>query len=306
MHKTRIIILIICWPFLRAYPNLPADTILLRNHVDALSKTNGYRNYKNLDALNEAASYIYNCFSLYADTVYYQYFDVKGTSYKNVICSFGPPDAGIIVIGAHYDVAGNQQGADDNASGVAGLLELARMLKGGKLNYRVEIVAFSLEEPPYFMTEYMGSYVHARSLYEKKADVYGMVCFDLIGYFSDEKRSQKYPVPLLSLFYGRKGNYITLVNKFGKGSFARRFTRKFRHVAEVRTKKFSGPKFVSGVDFSDHLNYWNLGYSATFVTNTAFYRNKNYHTAGDVPETLDYKRMAKVIDAVYNSILLMK
>lgn len=306
MLKSRIIIIVICLPVLLAFSSPPADTVLLHNHVNALSKTNGYRNCRDLDVLNEAAAYIYNCFSLYADTVYCQSYDVKGTSYKNVICSFGPPDAGIIVIGAHYDVAGNQQGADDNASGVAGLLELARMLKGEKLNYRIEIVAYSLEEPPYFKTEFMGSYIHARSLYEKKADVYGMICFDLIGYFSDEKRSQKYPLPLLSLVYGRKGNYITLVNKFGKGTFARRFTRKFRHVAEVKTKKFSGPKFVPGVDFSDHLNYWELGYSATFVTNTAFYRNNNYHTAGDIPETLDYKRMAEVIDAVFDSLLLLK
>ena len=306
MRKTRIFIIFIFLPFFHAHCILPADTVLLSKHINALSKTDGYRNYKNLDILNEAAAYIYNCFSLYADTVYYQDYDVKGTTYKNVICSFGPSGASVIVIGAHYDVAGNQQGADDNASGVAGLLELARMLKGEKLNFRIEIVAYSLEEPPYFKTEFMGSYVHARSLYDKKAHVYGMICFDLIGYFSDEKKSQKYPLPLLSLIYGRKGNFITLVNKFCKGPFARRFTRKFRHVAEVRTKKFSGPKFIAGIDFSDHRNYWELGYSATFITNTAFYRNNNYHTAGDIPETLDYKRMAQVIDAVYDSILLLK
>ncbi|NTW32841.1 MAG: M28 family peptidase [Bacteroidetes bacterium] len=129
------------------------------------------------------------------------------------MCSFGTDNKKRIIIGAHDDVCDQQEGADDNASGVIGLLELSRLLKGQKLNYRIDLVAYSLEEPPYFKTEYMGSYIHAKSLVESKADVYGMVSLEMIGYFKDEKKSQSYPIKPLSILYGNKGNFITLVKK---------------------------------------------------------------------------------------------
>jgi hypothetical protein len=129
-----------------------------------------------------------------------------------------------------------------------------------------------------------------------------MISLEMIGYFKDEKRSQSYPVKLLSLFYGNRGNYITLVKKFGAGQFARRFGRKYKSTGSIRAKKFTGPPALAGIDFSDHLNYWKFGFSALMVTDTSFFRNKNYHTAGDTMETLDIARMAKVIDGVYNAL----
>jgi Zn-dependent M28 family amino/carboxypeptidase len=113
-------------------------------------------------------------------------------------------DAKTIVIGAHYDVCQEQEGADDNASGVVGLLELARLLKNEKLKYKIELVAYTLEEPPFFRTEYMGSFIHAQSLQQAKTDVLGMICLEMIAYFSDKKGSQEYPIGLMSLFYGKK------------------------------------------------------------------------------------------------------
>ena len=208
-----------------------------------------------------------------------------------------------IIIGAHYDVCNNQEGADDNGSGVVGLLELSRMLKGQKLNYRIDIVAYSLEEPPYFKTEYMGSYIHAKSLVDNKIDVFGMVSLEMIGYFKDEKKSQNYPIKFLSIFYGSRGNYITLVNKFGSGKFSHKFCRKFKSFKLLRTKKFTGPESLQGVDFSDQLNYWKFGFSALMITDTSFYRNQNYHTRLDTMEKLDLNRMAKVIDSVFDSLI---
>jgi hypothetical protein len=283
-----------------------ADTNLIKQHFVSITKDEVHRNHKNVQQLNKIADYIRQEFLKYADTVYYQPYRVNGNVYKNVICSFGTANAKRIVVGAHYDVCEEQEGADDNASGVIGLLELARLLKNQPLNYQIDLVAYTLEEPPYFRSNYMGSYIHAKSLSDQNIDVYGMVCLEMIGYFSDEKKSQEYPLGILSLFYGNKGNYITMVNKSGAGKFAKQFSRKYKKTKEIKTKKFTGPERLQGVDFSDHLNYWKFGYSAMMVTNTAFYRNKNYHETTDTMETLDFYRMSKVINGVFKVLIQMK
>lgn len=256
--------------------------------------------------LNAVAHYIYTDFEKYADSVYYQPYQVGNQTYKNVVCVFGSKNKQTIVVGAHYDVCGDQDGADDNASGVVGLLELAKLLKGQSLKHRIEIVAYTLEEPPYFRSEHMGSYIHAKSLYENKTDVYGMFCLEMIGYFDDSKKSQEYPLGILSLFYGNKGNYITLVNKFSKGTFSRKFSHKFKRQQSIRTKKFIGPAKLPGIDFSDHLNYWAFNFSALMITDTGFYRNKNYHETTDTLEKLDLSRMSQVITTVYQTLIEMK
>lgn len=282
-----------------------SDTTIIRSHLIALTKTERSRTYYNVQQLNQTAAYIEKVFKQYADSVWIQEYPANGNIYRNVVCSFGLNKKKRIVIGAHYDVCGEQEGADDNASGVAGLLELARMLRGQPLPYRIDLVAFSLEEPPYFRTQYMGSYVHAQSLAEAKTELYGMICFDMIGYFSQERKSQSYPLGLLSLFYGKKGNYITLIKRFGGGSFARRFARRYKSCAPIRAKKFSAPAKAPGVSYSDHANYWSLDYSALLITDTSIYRNRNYHSPGDTIETLDLASMAKVIDGVLMTLKRM-
>ncbi len=274
------------------------DTNILKTELIHLTKTKSFRTYNNPSQLDRTAEYIDSVFKNYSDSLEMQPFLVSGKLYNNVICSFGTQNNKRIIIGAHYDVCGPQEGADDNASGIAGLLELARQLKGKKLNYRIDLVAYTLEEPPYFKSEYMGSYIHAKSLVDNKIDVFGMISLEMIGYFSDEKNSQSYPLKFLSLIYGKKGNYITMVNKFTSGHFARSFSRKYKSKASIRTKKFKAPKVLRGIDFSDHLNYWKFGFSALMITDTAFYRNHNYHQKTDTLETLDLKRMAEVIDGV--------
>ena len=286
-----------------ATTSTPTDTTLIKSHLIKLTKTNTFRTYNQIDQLNATAQFIHDIFDNYSDSVYFQEYNVKGKTYKNVICSFGPPDAKRIIVGAHYDVCGNQEGADDNASGVVGLLELARLLKGKKLQYRVDLVAYTLEEPPFFRTQYMGSYIHAKSLYENNIEVYGMVSVEMIGYFKDEKRSQHYPVKLLSVFYGNKGNYITLVKKFKAGKFTKKFCKKYKSAKPIKTKKFTAPPSLPGIDFSDHLNYWNFGYSAFMITDTSFFRNHNYHEDTDTMDTLDISRMAKVIDGIFEVLV---
>lgn len=280
-----------------------SDTVLIRQHLVALTQTPGFRNYRDLQTLNRAAAYVKTEFEKYSQHVSVQEYRVEGQAYQNIVCSFGPENAPRIIVGAHYDVCENQQGADDNASGTTGLLELARMLQHEKLQVRIDLVAYTLEEPPYFRTKHMGSYVHAKSLKDARVPVLGMVSLEMIGYFKDEKGTQDYPVGALKLIYGSKGNYITLVRKFGAGKFARQFNGQFHKTDLIRTKSFVGPAALPGIDFSDHLNYWAFGFSALMVTDTAFYRNKNYHQPTDTLETLDLNRMAKVIDSVYETLL---
>ena len=287
-------------PFLKAQK---ADTNLVYNHLYNITKTNGYRNYTNLKVLNQTADYIKAHFEKYADTVWFQEFEAAGKVYKNVICSFGTTLKKRIIVGAHYDVCGNQQGADDNASGLVGLLELARLLKDQPTNHRIDLVAYTLEEPPFFRSEFMGSFIHAQSLKDNKTEVYGMISLEMIGYFKEEKKTQEYPIGLLSLFYGNRGDYITLVKKYGAGRFTRKFCQHYKSTKTIKTKKFAGPKGLVGIDFSDHLNYWKMGYSALMLTDTSFYRNKNYHEVTDTMETLDIPKMTKVIDGVFDTLL---
>ena len=298
---------------LKNYPRL-SDTTRIKSDLISITSTARSRNYINLDALNKVAAYIKTELQKEApsprnrdaSTVEEQKFDVKGTEYKNIIASFGPKDAERIIIGAHYDVCGNQEGADDNASGVAGLLELARLLKDKPLKYRFDLVAYTLEEPPFFRTEYMGSAVHAKYLKDNNIPVKGMVCLEMLGYYDDTEGSQKYPLGFLKWFYGSKGDFITVVEKMNSGSFAKEFRKNMLKEQTIRTKKFKAPGALTGVDFSDHLNYWQYGYSAVMITNTAFYRNKNYHKTGDTLEKLNIGHIGLVIDGVFRALMALR
>lgn len=277
----------------------------IRHDVATLANTPQPRNSYHMESLNMAASYIKEEFSKVSERVTEQTYQVGANTFKNIICSFGPLNGERIVIGAHYDVCDDQQGADDNASGVAGLLELARLFDSLQtpLQYRVDLVAYSLEEPPYFRSESMGSHIHAKSLKDSNVVVKAMLCLEMIGYFSDKKGSQDYPVGLLHLFYPNKGNFIAVVGKLGKGQLSRTVKKGIKASSGIEAVSINAPSSLPGIDFSDHLNYWNFNYPAVMITNTAFYRNKNYHQVTDTPNTLDYQKMAEVIKGVYGAVI---
>jgi hypothetical protein len=280
------------------------DKTIVSKHLKYIIEDCPDRNFANTKSLNKCAEYIFNVFAKYGDSTVYQEFYADDSLYRNVITSFGPKNAERIIIGAHYDVCGNQDGADDNASGTVGLLELARLLsESTNLNKRIDLVAYTLEEPPFFRTEFMGSYVHANYLKENNIPVYGMICLEMIGYFNDTKGSQRYPLGVLKLFYGSRGDYITCVRRFSGGKMARMFKHKFNNKKLIRTKSFTGPANLTGIDFSDHLNYWHFDYSAVMITNTGFFRNQNYHEETDKIETLDIDRMSAVILQTYQTVL---
>jgi hypothetical protein len=280
-----------------------SDYKVIESHLKAITKTDGYRNYQNTDVLNKVADYIHGVYADFCDTAYFQEYYVGETQYKNVIGVINPEIEERLIIGAHYDVAGDQEGADDNASGVVGLLELARLLQNSDLKYRIELVAYTLEEPPFFRTKQMGSYIHAKSLYDTHAKVKGMICLEMIGYFADGPNTQEYPLPHKKIVYGDEGNYILIVQNFEGGGFSKSIKSSMKKADLIETKSIKLPGSVTGVDFSDHLNYWDFGYKAVMITNTAFYRNKNYHEETDKMETLDIKRMSSVIDEVYYAVI---
>lgn len=274
----------------------------VKNKLEAIINTENPRNYKNTNALNKVASYIKSELNKVCDTTVYQPFLVEGNEYKNVIGSLGIENKERIIIGAHYDVCGNSDGADDNASGVVGLLELAHKLSKEKLKYRIDFVAYSLEEPPFFKTKEMGSYIHAKSLNDNKIPVKGMICLESIGYYSDKPNSQTFPLPMLSLKYGTKADFITVVQDSSAKEFSEQVNTLMLSNQLIRTENFKGASSISGVDYSDHLNYWKFHYDAVMITNTAFFRNKNYHTENDKLETLDLGKMSLLIEQLFEVI----
>ncbi|MCC3156977.1 M28 family peptidase [Hymenobacter sp. 15J16-1T3B] len=287
-------------------PAAPADTLRLRRHLTYLVSTPQPRNYQHVAVLDSVAAYLGREMRRSGARVAEQPYDVDGRTYRNVVASFGPEAGPRLVVGAHYDVCGDQPGADDNGSGVAALLELGRLLgQQPALAQRIDLVAYTLEEPPYFRTRRMGSYVHAQSLHAARVPVRGMVALEMLGYYDDRPGSQHYPFGPLQLLYGGRGNYVTAVRKLGGGRFARQFSRHYDRAAGLPVKRFIGPAWLPGVDFSDHLNYWQFGYSALLLTDTAFYRNRNYHRAADSLEKLDLGRLALATDAVLAALLRM-
>lgn len=275
----------------------------LKNDVRMLSETLAPRGERLADNLDKKAAFIREEFEKTGAKVSEQVFTVNGANYRNVIAIFGAESPERIVVGAHYDTAGGHPGADDNSSGVAGLLELARLLSKTELPVQVELVAYSLEEPPFFGTDKMGSYFHAKSLHEKNFKVRLMICLEMIGYFSDAANTQDYPISLLGLIYPSTGNYAAVVGNLGNGWTVRNIKSEILKSVTAPVYSINAPSFVEGVDFSDHRNYWQFGYNAVMITDTAFYRNKNYHTHNDTWEKLDYERMAQVVDATYAVVI---
>jgi hypothetical protein len=305
-------LLILAWavatqPLFRSFPlrnDIPAvNSSKLKNHVKILAEDIFPRDSNHPQNLDRAASYIRERFIESHGAVIEQSFEVKGKTYRNIIASFGPRIGERIIVGAHYDTSGELPGSDDNASGVAGLLELAAMLGNRPLHKRVDLVAFSLEEPPYFNTEYMGSAIHAKSLKKQNVVVRMMISLEMIGFFIDAPNSQRFPLPLLDLAYPNQGNFICVVSKLGLGSFVRHTKKAMRMAAPLPVYSLNAPASSPGINLSDHINYWRQGYDALMITDTAFMRNARYHTAEDKPDTLDYKRMAMVVQGVYAAVL---
>lgn len=203
------------------------------------------------------------------------------------------PDERIIVVGAHYDTRAETPGADDNASAVAVGLELARHFKNRPARYGLRFSFFPNEESPFFGSEEMGSLQFARLIGERRDHVIGMFSLEMLGYYSDEPGSQRYPTPF-SYFYPDVGNFLAFVGNLDSRLWVRATVKAFRQVARIPSEGMAAPSFVQDAGRSDHWAFWQAGIPALMITDTANFRNPNYHRPTDRPETLDYHRMALV------------
>ncbi len=272
----------------------------LRLAVTNISREIGVRTYQDLDRLEKTVKYISAELSGSGCQVITQPFQFGGKTYRNVIAELKgtrTPEQ-VLVIGAHYDTVRTSPGADDNASGVAGLLGLARLFRNKPLGRTVRFAAFALEEPPAYRTKNMGSYHYAASLKKGREQVMGMVCLEMIGFFCDRPGSQHYPIPFMNLKFPKTGNYIAMVGNRRSKVFTMKIAGSFRKATDLPLVTLNAPAIVVGIDFSDHWSFGKFGYPAFMVTDTAFYRNPNYHSPSDLPDTLDYNRMAKVVEGL--------
>ena len=276
-----------------------ADAAVLESHVRFLASTDSPRSWRHAAGLERASEYIAGVFSGTRAACSRQRYRARATPTENAVARFGPAAGRLIVVGAHYDVFGDLPGADDNASGVAGLLELARLLDTRHLASPVELVAYSTEEPPFFGGPDMGSAVHAASLVETGVSVGAMITLEMIGYFSPSQPDNAF---LLHLVYPHAGDFVSIVGRWSERDLVRAAKKCFRGASDLPVVSYSGPTAV-GADLSDHRNYWAAGYPAVMVTDTAYLRNPNYHTTNDLPSTLDYRRMAMVVDGVLSTVV---
>lgn len=274
----------------------------LSHTVRILSQDIGARNYAFYGNLRRAAQYIKESFSNLGYAVEEWSYAMEGKGFSNIFVSITKkPFNEYLLIGAHYDSCFNP-GADDNASGVAGLLELARQLKDVPINTNVMLVAFVNEEPPFFATENMGSRVFVRQLKEKGIKVRAAIVLEMIGFYTDQPFSQKY-LPPLGLFYPNRGNFIALVGNFHSKGIVDFIRKDFQNHRYFPIEALAAPGFIPGINFSDHASFWEAGIPAVMVTDTAYLRNPNYHQPTDTMEKLDFEKMARVIAGLKETIL---
>ena len=270
----------------------------LKNHVSALAERIGERNLKHDDALRASVEFIETELRGAGLQIEEQEYKVSGKSVKNIeveIRGSARPDE-IVVVGAHYDSVFGSPGANDNASGVAALLELAREFKNKEVNRTLRFVAFVNEEPPYFQTEEMGSRVYARRSREKAENIVAMVSLETIGYYSDAENSQVYPFPF-SLFYPSVGNFIGFVGNTSSRPLVRRSIKTFRDDG-FPSQGVAAPGWLTGIGWSDQWSFWKEGYQAIMITDTAVFRYPYYHRRSDTAEKLDYDRMVRVVSGL--------
>jgi Zn-dependent M28 family amino/carboxypeptidase len=267
--------------------------------VKALATDIGERNVDHSAALEAAAKYIETEFRKLGLQPASQEYSVRDLTVRNIDVTVRgtiKPDE-IIVIGAHYDSVAGAPGANDNASGVAAVFEIARALKDAKLARTLRFVAFVNEEPPYFQTDLMGSSVYASRCRERHENIVAMLTPETIGYYSDAKNSQHYP-GMIGMFYPKVGNFIAFVGETESAGLVERCVGSFRAHAKFPSEGGAAPASIEGVGWSDHWSFQRELYPALMITDTAPFRYPHYHTPDDTPDKIDYDRTARVIDGL--------
>lgn len=276
----------------------------LRRHVYTLADDIGERNVFHPAALHAAEAYITRTWEEQGYRVYVQEYSVRGIRSANLEVTrhgISRPDE-IILIGAHYDTVAGSPGANDNGSGVASLLEIARLLSAAEPERTIRLVAFVNEEEPFFITRQQGSMYYAKRARRRGDDIRLMISLETMGYYSSEPNSQHYP-PLFRYFYPDRGDFIAFVSNFRSRRLKNKLARAFREATDFPLHHVATSGLIPGVAWSDHLSFWLRGYRALMVTDTAFYRYPYYHGPDDTPEKLDYRKLALVTEGLFQAVL---
>ncbi len=273
----------------------------LRRHVDELANTIGVRNTEHATGLMAARDYIQSTlrpFAVGAATMHLEELGPEGEGAQNIIFEVpGPRNSPVIVVGAHYDSVGTSPGANDNASGVAAALEIAKFVSGRAMSKTVRVALFANEEPPFFKNRGMGSRVSAQNARRRGDRISAMLALETIGFYSNTDGSQKYPWPV-GLLYPSRGNFLGFVGDLGSRTLVRTAIEAFRKNAPFPSEGAALPAMFPGVDWSDHWAFRQAGYPAIMITDTAIYRDPNYHRVTDTPDKLDYDALALVTTGI--------
>lgn len=275
----------------------------LRAYVEKLGGEIGERNVFRPKELAAAADYIEATFAEAGLDVTRQTYEAAGEIVHNLIVEIpgGSRASEVVVVGAHYDSVSGGPGADDNATGTAAVLALAKRFAGEKPARTLRFVAFVNEEPPFFYTENQGSLVYARSCRDRGDDVVLMLSVESIGYYSTEPDSQKYPFPV-GMCYPSQADFIGFVGRTTEGRYVRDCLATFRRHAQFPAEGAALPGWLEGIGWSDHWSFWECRYPAIMITDTTLFRTPHYHQASETPDVIDYDRMARVVDGLENLI----
>jgi len=284
--------------------DIQKTTQRLQDHLETLTRTIGERSVLLPKNIEKTKEYIENFYRTIGIPVHCEPYEYRNFTVSNIVAeiSFCDNPTKRYIVGAHYDSVVGTVGADDNASAVAVQLETARQLNMLKdhqdLDMAVKFVSFPLEEPPTYGTRHMGSRVYAMKAWKEKEQIDGMICLEMVGYTSPQ---QDYPFPLMFLGYPKQGDYIGIVGDFASRSFTASLFKAFGKNPNLPAIKLTVPLggfLLPSVRLSDHASFWDRGFKAVMITDTAFYRNPHYHMASDTMEKLDYGFMAQLVESL--------
>jgi len=264
----------------------------LRRHVIAVASRE--HNMLHPAALEAAARYIEETLASFGYDVKPQPYEAEGGRVRNIEASAQGTRNEAIIVGAHYDSVVGSPGANDNGSGVAAALELARLMRDGGHRRTLRFVWFVNEEPPYYLGDDMGSRRYVKLIKARGDAIAGMFSLETIGYYSDERGSQRYPPPL-GHFYPNTGNFIGFVANVASRAWLRSAIGAFRRHARFPSEGVAAPALIPGIDWSDHRSFWEAGFPALMITDTALFRYPHYHEGSDTPDKIDYDRLARLV-----------
>jgi len=286
-----------------APPPLTSEELQLRDRlsteVNYLSVNIGDRSFLRPQSLQAASDYLVSCLREQGYTVVARPYSVANEKVNNLEASLAGTDdtLGQVIVGAHYDSVAGTVGANDNGTGVAAVLEIARLMRQMKPRRTVRFVLFVNEEPPYFQTASMGSRVYAHQLRQAEVPISAMLSLETIGFYSDEPRSQDYP-PVLNLFYPSKGNFIAFVGNTESRGLVRESVRGFRESTRFPSEGIAAPGNWLGIGWSDQWSFWQEGYPGIMVTDTALFRYHDYHTPSDTVDKVNFDKAARVVEGI--------